>query len=83
VSTEVAGIQKSLSETTASLRSGWLVSLHRNRWSGSNGITGQVHWNTHLIPGANRKAVNALDDPGWDLGTGTHPETSILRAISE
>ena len=21
----------------------------------------------HLIPGANRKAVNALDDPGWDM----------------
>lgn len=20
----------------------------------------------HLIPGANRKAVNALDDPGWE-----------------
>jgi len=37
----------------------------------------------HLIPGANRKAVNALDDPGWDMGTETHPETSILRAISE
>jgi len=37
----------------------------------------------HLIPGANRKAVNALDDPGWDMDTGTHPETSILRAISE
>jgi integrase len=37
----------------------------------------------HLILGANRKAVNALDDPGWDMGTETHPENSILRAISE
>jgi integrase len=25
----------------------------------------------HLIPGANRKAVNALDDPGWRCGTVT------------
>ena len=24
----------------------------------------------HLIPGANRKAVNALDDPGWDMASG-------------
>ncbi|MBI5569664.1 MAG: hypothetical protein HY914_06930, partial [Desulfomonile tiedjei] len=37
----------------------------------------------HLIPGANRKAVNVLDDPGWDMDTETHPETSILRVISE
>jgi len=25
----------------------------------------------HLIPGANRKAVNALDDPGWERASGT------------
>jgi integrase len=37
----------------------------------------------HPIPGANRKAVNALDDPGWNTDTQTHPETSILRVISE
>jgi integrase len=24
----------------------------------------------HLVPGANRKAVNALDDPGWEGATG-------------
>lgn len=37
----------------------------------------------HRIPGANRKAVNVHDDPGWDMDTGTHPETFILRAISK
>jgi integrase len=24
----------------------------------------------HLIPGANRKAVNALDDPDWEMTSG-------------
>jgi hypothetical protein len=30
----------------------------------------------HLIPGANRKAVNALDDPEWDMDA-THNMEAI------
>ena len=38
----------------------------------------------HLVPGANRKAVNALDDPEWDLCTpinAEHVDTAQQMAI--
>lgn len=35
----------------------------------------------HLIPGANRKAVNALDDPGWERGA-VKPATRIQPATA-
>ena len=34
---------------------------------GHHSIQTTVNTYGHLIPGANRKAVNALDDPEWDM----------------